>query len=154
MRQVSSVNFSPLLLLIAVVALVGGFLGTLYFDSWVAPHLDIFICCIPSGIIAFIFLMLALVSGLARVQKSRTVSFNMDGTAPQNWQDPGYKSLKFDQMDRAELKNRRQNMKNFLEKLEDQKKDGSISPQMYMQLKSRYEKQLSDIEFFLGKDDR
>jgi hypothetical protein len=152
-----------LLYFIAILVVTFGVLGFLTYDEYVEPNLSIFICCIPSIIVAIILIFFGFSTRMnvvravrqpdvmvkrVQMQDTREDVVDISGkrvniNAPvKNKEMKKYQVPKFSQKDLIQKKN---NLSDFIKNLDEQHKSGLLFDETYLELKTKYQLELNDI---------
>jgi hypothetical protein len=146
-----------LFFLIALLVLMFGGIGYLEYDRLVKPYLSIFVCCIPAIILAAVLIFFGFATKFTTIRKVHIQKPAqlpreqiIDMTKPGRDFDgrgrmagDGLKKFEPTQLSPDEIKAQMKNLNQFLNDLDEQHKDGLIMDNVYLNLKNKYQHELT-----------
>lgn len=151
---------------LAILVLFLGFVGYLEYERLVKPYMEFYICCLPAGIIAGLLLFFGFATrvtrvGRVQVQPPTRIKKEMPkdsepndipvqpGPEPGSDMGTGSRSglRRYQPKDvsRGELIAQRRSLEQFLKNLDEQHRDKLITSDVYINLKSKYKRELSGL---------
>ena len=149
---------------IALLAITLGIIGYLEYDNLVEPNMNIFVCCVPSIIIAAILIFLGFATRMNVIRTVGQPRVMMRGHGPttqkvtgddagqaKQARDPGaqrtagLKKYQPSVRSQKELISKRDNLSAFIKNLEEQHKSGLLFDEAYFELKNKYELEHRDL---------
>ncbi len=160
--------------LLAVLVICLGVIGYLKYDNIVKPYLEIYICCLPAAILAGILIFFGFATRISTVRKihvqkparmpdtpryskgPRTTlepkefdsNARASGEATESQSGPIRGTMRRDDslnLSHDELMAQKKSLTQFLTNLEEQKNDGLIMNDVYLNLKSKYNQELAGL---------
>ena len=155
------------LYLSAIIVVTFGVVGFLLYDEYVEPHLNIFVCCIPSIIVAIILIFFGFSTRMNVIRtvrqpqviikkvpeqdkppevvdidgKTVKIDIPVDGMGMKKYQTPKFT--------KEELVKKKINISDFIKNLDEQHKSGLLYDETYLELKTKYQIELNDINLKL-----
>jgi hypothetical protein len=147
----------------AILVVTFGVLGYLTYDEYIEPNLNIFVCCIPSIIIAIILIFFGFSTRMNVIRTVRQPQVIIRKVSDQHKdpevvdidgktvkvEDPvinkGLKKYQAPKYTKEELIQKKENLSDFITNLEEQHKSGLLYDETYLELKTKYQIELNDI---------
>lgn len=161
--------------LLAILILSVGAIGYLRYESYVKPYLEVYICCIPTAILAGILIFFGFATRVTTVRKvqvqrpaarmeqpghyTKPLDGNLepDMTKPVTGahkrptkvrgNEPGTTMHRYEppRISKDELMAQKRNLAQFLKNLDEQHRDGLIMNDVYYNLQNKYKQELAGL---------
>lgn len=148
----------------AVIVITLGVIGYLEYENLIEPNLNVFVCCVPSIIIAAILIFFGFASRMNVVRAVRQPRTIVQGYPPEA-RDPSQdmarpvrvarradvgrvgdlKRYQSPNVTKEELVRKKDNLTDFIKNLDEQHKSGLLYDETYLELKSKYNYELNDL---------
>lgn len=155
-----------LLYFAAILVFTFGVIGYLTYEDYVEPNMKIFVCCVPSILIAIILIFFGFSTRINVVKSVRQPQVIVR-KVPMQDQDPQIvdsngKTVKIGRLpsdsaverlkkyqaptvSKDELMQKKDNLNDFIKNLDEQHKSGLLYDEAYLELKTKYQFELNDI---------
>jgi hypothetical protein len=152
-----------LLYFVAILVVTFGILGYLTYNDYVKPYLSVFVCCIPSIIVAIILVFFGFSTRMNVVRAVRQPEVFIKKVPETGRQDEvvdisgktvnistpvknkGLRKYQTPRFSREELMQKKDNLIDFIKNLDEQHKSGLLFDETYLELKTKYQLELNDI---------
>jgi hypothetical protein len=155
-----------LLYLGAISVLAFGFIGYWTYEDYVEPNLKIFVCCVPSIVIALILIFFGFSTRVNMVRSVRQPQVivrkvpmqdqdlqivDVDGKMvtpsrlPSDSSNEGLKKYQVPTVSKDELILKKDNLSEFIRNLDEQHKSGLLYDETYLELKTKYQFELNSV---------
>ncbi|MCK5561440.1 MAG: hypothetical protein KAJ51_12630 [Thermoplasmata archaeon] len=147
----------------AVLVITLGIIGYLEYETLIEPNLNVFVCCVPSIIIAAILIFFGFATRMNVVRAVRRPGTIVRDYAPDPKSRQGMdkpvrvarradvgrvgdlKRYQSPNVTKEELVRKKDNLTDFIKNLDEQHNSGLLFDETYLELKSKYQYELNDL---------
>jgi hypothetical protein len=157
------------ILVLTTLVLIAGIVGYVRYDELVEPHLPVYVCCLPSAIIAFALIFFGFITRFTIVRRAPLRPAPEQPVSPEPSRPPAGqhqgarkihkreltgtpegavkgRSEKVEKLSASELAAKKKKVEEFISDLDNQFKDGLLMEESYRMLQNKYKNELAALE--------